>query len=176
MRIDHSAILSLLLLSADCRAFSPSCQRGGFAGVNEKHSVQDRRPQALSLASDFVNDGPFDFLTDFLEVGGIEEGKKITWGVIPQAVDSENIVPEEEALRRRQIAAENLTNIDDDERDRREVAGDVLLNLSTIYATYLAVFVDDGGISGHFLRLTLLPLFALAYGYKESAKVCNNIL
>ena len=165
MRVSNPALLSLLLLSVGCDAFAVTCQR------NTRRTVFDQTSALYMSSKPFVNNGPFDFLVDFLEVGGIEEGKKITWGVIPQDIEEE--ISDDEALLRRRIAAANLTNIDDEERARRAAVGDLLFKVSIVYASYLAIIADDGGIGGHFLRFTLFPLFSLAYGYKKSAEVCK---
>mmetsp|Transcript_21330 Transcript_21330/g.32497 ORF Transcript_21330/g.32497 Transcript_21330/m.32497 type:complete len:201 (+) Transcript_21330:43-645(+) len=120
--------------------------------------------------SEFSNDGPFSFMTKGLKAGGIEEGKKITYGVFAQDV-TEKIVSEEQASRLRATAAENLMNIDDEERARRAQVGNALLLLSVVIASYNSLFVDQGDFVGHVGRfISVLPVFTFGYAYNASAK------
>jgi len=123
-------------------------------------------------SSKFENNGPFNFMSDFLEKGGIQEGKKITWGVIAQDIDAADVgnVSEEEALQRRKVAAEKLVNIDAEERARRDKVGSIVMIFAVVYAAYISIVVDAGDVAGHFMRFSVFPFAALGYGYKQSAK------
>ena len=167
MNLTKSA-LAVLLLYGGTEAFSPV---GRFGAISRKsHGAATSALHSLS----YQNDGLFSFMRPFLEIGGlVEEGKRINLGGLnPLALTTEanTEATSEDAAKLRQQAAENLTNIDDAERARRDQAGDVMIKASVIYVLWASLIADDGDFSGHVLRfLAVLPIF-LAYGLKESAK------
>jgi hypothetical protein len=119
---------------------------------------------------EFVNDGPMAWMEPYLQRMGIEEGKAIAYGPIAVDVDEANRPPPQVAELLRNEAAQNLVNINVQERQRRDVAGTLAWYATVSYATWAAVLADDGGWGGHVLRfVTVIPLF-LAVGYKRSAK------
>lgn len=130
----------------------------------------DGQSTSAATASGFSNEGPFSFMTMGLKAGGIEEGKKITYGVFAQDVTGK-VTSEEQASRLRATAAENLTNIDDEERARRAQVGNTLLLLSAVIGSYNSLFVDQGDFAGHVGRfISVLPAFTFGYAYNASAK------
>lgn len=140
------------------------------AGAFTLNSLARQVSTTSSLQSSYQNDGPFAFMQDMLEIGGLtKEGKSIYYGVLTKDANPKSTSPEE-AAQLRQIAAENLTNIDDAERARRDQAGDIMIAVSALYVIWASLIADDGEFGGHILRMAaLMPIF-LAYGYKESAK------
>lgn len=158
MKFVKTVVAAILLLYKDAEAFTP-----------RKSLVVKQYSPTTALYS-YQNDGPFSFMKDFLEIGGLtKEGKSIYFGVLTKDANTA-ATPPEEALKLRKLATENLTNIDDAERARRDQAGDVFIALSAIYIIWTSLFADDGGFSGHFLRFaSIIPIF-LAYGYKKSAR------
>ena len=159
MNLARDAIAALIFCSTNAQAFAPSKFRAVY------------RSSTSSLTSvSYQNDGPFAFMQDFLEIGGLtKEGKSIYFGAFTKDANP-NATPAEEAAKVRQLASENLTNIDDAERARRDQAGDVMTVLSAMYVLWASLFADDGGFGGHVLRMiAVMPIF-LAYGYKKSAQ------
>lgn len=125
---------------------------------------------ASNAPSKFVNDGPLAWMSTYLDLFGVKEGKSVYLGPFPTEVVDSKRLADSEASARRQQAAQELININDDERQRRDEAGTVMGALSAIYVVWATLIGDDGGLSGHFLRLlSAFPIF-LAVGYKLSAK------
>lgn len=119
---------------------------------------------------EFVNSGPLAWMGTYLDGLGIEEGKAVYFGPIAVDVDESKRVSDSEASARREKAARELTNIGEEERRRRNQAGDVMAVLSAVYVAWATILGDDGGFSGHVLRmLSVFPVF-LAVGYKLSAQ------
>ena len=158
----YALALSMLLHGADAFALTTFSTLKSPA----RHAANNLPLQSSS----YQNDGPFAFMQDMLEIGGLtKEGKSIYFGVLTKDVNPESTSPEE-AARMRQLAAENLTNIDDAERARRDQAGDIMILVSALYVVWASLFADDGEFGGHILRMAaVMPIF-LAYGYKKSAK------
>lgn len=122
-----------------------------------------------ATSSEFVNDGPLSWMTTYLDAMGIQEGRAIYYGPIPGEVDETKRPSESESVALRQQATQELMNINKDERQRRNQAGQVMTVLSIAYIAWAALVADDGGFTGHILRfLSVIPLF-LAVGYKRSA-------
>ena len=89
--------------------------------------------------------------------------KKIWFGVLQKDVDPSDVPSEAERARRRSEAAKALTNIDQDERDRRLAAG-VAMSAATLA---LAI----GLLAGHApapTRFAIAPPLFLSYGYVAS--------
>ena len=93
--------------------------------------------------------------------------KKIYFGVFTQDVDPASVPSAETRDTLRQNARNSLTNIDDAERDRRRVVGQVLLAASAILAAVLYLETDANAIT-RFL-VVFLP-FNLGLGYYKSAE------
>lgn len=167
--------------SAGIAAITPrsAVAHGSFA----RHRVSckstpkfDSEPAILQQEDDdtekaaFVNSGPLAGMTTYLDLLGVKEGKSVFFGPIAIDVDDSKRNSEEEARALRQKAAQDLTNIGMDERDRRDRAGSVMWAVSAVYVVWASLIADDGGLSGHVLRfLSVIPLF-LSVGYKASAK------
>jgi hypothetical protein len=119
----------------------------------------------------FVNNGPGQWLSPFLDVFGMKEGKSLMYA-IPMDVDKEaaNKVSPEESARLQKDATKNLYNIGIAERERRNQASKVTAVISVVYVVWASLIADDGGIGGHVLRfLSILPLF-FTFGFKLSAE------
>lgn len=95
------------------------------------------------------------------------EGLSVKWGLLkeraPPADDSE--AARAERARRRAKAAEQLVNIDDDERARRLLVGNVLVVAAAVAAAVLLSINAPWPT-----RAALLPLVALAYGFRLSGE------
>lgn len=102
-------------------------------------------------------------------LGFFEDGKRLSNGV-PTILDPSQKVPDDVAAERRRLAAERLTNIDEDESDRRTAFGKQVLVVTVLYAAYLNLFVDYGDFFGHVVRLSVFPLLSTGYGFYESGK------
>lgn len=95
-----------------------------------------------------------------------EGSYRIKFGVLQEKVDPSAVPSAEEQRRRRAVAAETLTNIDQDERDRRQLVGSVCAVLSVA----LGVGLPAVGVSLPFrFAFELFPVF-LAMGFLLSAK------
>lgn len=93
------------------------------------------------------------------------EGTQVTWGVFKTSVDQDKIPEAEERAALRERAARDLTNIDDEERARRGVAGSVL--------AVVTVAVGAGLLASHsppLTRLSIAPLLFLSYGFTASSR------
>ena len=164
--------IALLLLVASTNAFniqskSPILGSRDHLKIYQRLKVEEN-PASATEALGFVNDGLFSFVAPFLEIGGIKSGKKITYGFFATEVDRQ--MTWEEKREQERTASQNLVNIGDKERARREKVGNVILILSLMYSLWAALIADDGGLYGHFLRFLVFPTFALGYGYKLSAQ------
>ena len=146
--------------------------------VGEKKASDEGKPVLESSNNglgDFKNDGPFAFMTEALDMIGVKEGKAIIYGPIAIDVDESKRVTDEESFQLRKVAAENLQNINKDERERRANASKIAAVVTAVYASAATLLWDHGGFEGHFLRfLTVIPMF-LAFGYSKSAEtgLCN---
>jgi hypothetical protein len=118
----------------------------------------------------FVNDGPLVWLSAYLTMFGVQEGKSQRFGVFASSVDEAKRTSPTESAMQRQKSAEELINIGDEERQLRDQAGTFMWALSAGYLTWASLFADDGGPIGHLLRLlSVFPIF-LSVGFKLSAK------
>lgn len=166
-------IAELVTTDSMMATIKSSNQQSAKSQPNEGMIEQAERTPLSSTSSNFAlfqNDGPLAWMQDFLDLFGIKEGKGMAYGPIPVDVeDSERVSPEVVA-QRRQKATQDLVNIGPQERQRREVAGNVLACISAVYVVWATLFADHGDFGGHVLRLlAVIPIF-LAVGYKESAK------
>ena len=173
----QSISLVLLYLTANATAFQTRSLVPQLT-----HSQQTRAPSStsslpflrpldvrgtsssLAASKEFVNDGPFFFMQPFLEVLGFKEGSTTFYGPA-KAVNPQDYPSTEEQLRLRQKAAEEIVNINQDERDRRIYAGNIAYKVSFAYAIFAGLFLQDP-----LLRfLIVLPLF-FAVGYTKSGQ------
>eukprot|EP00977_Amphora_coffeiformis_P021289 scaffold9134_cov170-Amphora_coffeaeformis.AAC.13 len=105
----------------------------------------------------------------FLNTMGFVEGSTLK-GAVPMKTDDVKRVGDAEATARRQEAADNLQNIGQEERDRRDQIGNIMIAVSAVYVVWASLIADDGGFTGHALRALLaVPLF-FATGFKLSAR------
>ena len=92
-------------------------------------------------------------------------GRRIAWGVLTEEVDPASVPSDAERQALRDTAAANLVNIDQDERDRRRVAGTALSVATAALAIgLLAVHADA------VTRAATLPPVFLASGFLASAE------
>lgn len=122
---------------------------------------QPLRLTTLRAASDFENPNPF--LKEFIDaVPTLQEGRTMQLVLGREAPTPPS---DAEQQRLRAAAADELRNIDDDERGRRLAAGRVLAAVTTAQCLFL------GATHAAFLpRLSLLPGLFLSLGLYESAK------
>lgn len=73
----------------------------------------------------FVNDGPLAWTTDYLDTFGIQPGKSIYDGPSAFDVDKKQRLSTQDAAKQRNLATQRLTNISEQERDRRRLAGTI---------------------------------------------------
>lgn len=117
----------------------------------------------------FVNDGPLAWMSLYLDLAGVQEGKSIAFGPFPVNIDESKRQPDAIASKLREEAARNLQNIGMDERKRRAMAAKVMGVVTFVYVVWASLVLDDGGYIGHVLRLlSILPLFP-AVGFQLSA-------
>lgn len=117
--------------------------------------------------SDFRNDGPFGWMSLYLYLGGIEDGKK-DFSFVPFGKKQESMSEAESALLKEQ-AAKEFFNISPQERENRATFG-MLFTLATGAYLVWSTLNDQGDMAGHLTRLVgIFPAF-LAFGYRESAK------
>lgn len=113
---------------------------------------------------DFVNDGPFSFISNFM--GAWEDGKTMNL-VVPGEGKK---LSEEEAAKQTKEFTDNLQNIGMDERERRRKAGDVMKIVTAIYVIWASLIGDNGDLAGHFIRfMAVVPLF-FTVGLQKSAE------
>eukprot|EP00594_Rhizosolenia_setigera_P008261 CAMPEP_0178955982 /NCGR_PEP_ID=MMETSP0789-20121207/9941_1 /TAXON_ID=3005 /ORGANISM="Rhizosolenia setigera, Strain CCMP 1694" /LENGTH=180 /DNA_ID=CAMNT_0020637741 /DNA_START=44 /DNA_END=586 /DNA_ORIENTATION=+ len=116
----------------------------------------------------FRNDGKYWFMKTVLQFLKPDTGKRID--IKAGLVDVVEEVTEEEAEKRRNYAADNLINIDEDESTRRIDLGKKVLIAACFYAAFVSIFVDQGDFFGHFVRVSIFPFISLGYGLLESGK------
>lgn len=110
-------------------------------------------------------DNPNPILEKAVEMAPqFQVGRRVKFGLFSEPVDQATTSPAEQAQRRRR-AAETLTNIDDDERDRRRTVG-LTLSVASIFAA--AALVQAKADFG--TRLAIAPLVWFALSYLESAR------
>jgi hypothetical protein len=147
------------------RLVTPSETDAESKGIIELIAKEDSEQQG-----EFDNNGPLAWMQTYLDLLGVKEGKSVFFGPIPVNVDESKRTTHDEATKRRETAARDLTNINMDERQRRDQAGSIMWVVSALYIAWASLIADDGGLSGHLLRfLSVVPTF-LAVGYKLSAK------
>jgi hypothetical protein len=138
-----------------------------IGGTNDQISTL---PTTVVHQDPFVNDGPFAFMSLYLDFVGVQEGKSIAFGPIPVTIDESKRQSEADALNSREKAARELQNLGMDERDRRSQLANVMGVISFVYVVMASSILDDGGYSGHFFRfLSIIPLFP-AVGFKLSSE------
>jgi hypothetical protein len=103
-----------------------------------------------------------------LSLIGFQEGKTTYYGPAID-VDPNDYPSEEEQQKRRDLAKTQMYNIGDEERQRRNEAGELFQKISIAYAIFSSL-TDDGGVGGIVARFAVaIPLF-LSVGYTKSAK------
>lgn len=157
-------------------SISASDGGGGFLGGS--YSFADFKPPfaqtSVQLESGLKNDGPFAWMTPYVDLFGYRPGKSLV-GAIPTDIkaspDYGTLKLTQEEISDRRVAAErDLTNISPEERQRRAEVAQVALKVCGVYAIFSSLILDDGGVGGHFARFAvILPLFAYR-GYDLSAK------
>lgn len=139
-----------------------------------KEDAVNRGIDVVRGSMGFQNDGRYFFMKTGL--GFYEEGMRVVNGIPTTTVtanksEDDNFVELDEAARRRERATESVTNIDDDERQRRIDTGNAALTAAALYACVLSLFVlQNDDILGHVIRLSVFPLYSLGYGFRESGK------
>ena len=123
-----------------------------------------KTPSSLAASNEFVNDGPFFFMQPFLEVLGFKDGTQTYFGPAKN-LDPKDYPSAEEQMKLKQQAAEEMVNINQDERDRRIYAGNIAYKVSLAYAIFAGLFLQDP--LSRFL--VVLPLF-FAVGYTKSGQ------
>mmetsp|Transcript_19670 Transcript_19670/g.36715 ORF Transcript_19670/g.36715 Transcript_19670/m.36715 type:complete len:197 (-) Transcript_19670:49-639(-) len=177
------------LLAPSAVAFSPwtlspssptSYYQGSIASFHQSHHGrhklklhESKDADSKETQGEFVNNGPNAWLSPYLDLFGMSEGKKLVYA-LPLPFDDDNSndskVNDAEAARLREEAAKNLINIGTEERERRAQASKVAGVVTAVYATWAALIADTGGLEGHIFRfLTIFPLF-FTLGYKLSAE------
>mmetsp|Transcript_16370 Transcript_16370/g.24487 ORF Transcript_16370/g.24487 Transcript_16370/m.24487 type:complete len:177 (+) Transcript_16370:294-824(+) len=173
MRINkHAGSIMLLASLAVTDAFTPTpslvhCTRSPGA---HRPQLPLRGVVTLKAANkEFVNDGLFFFMEPFLSILGFQEGRTTNYGPTI-AVKESDIPSEEEQQQRREKARLEMTNIGQDERERRINAGEISKKVAIGYAIFSSLFLDDGTIHGSLSRFAIiLPLF-FAVGFKKSGE------
>mmetsp|Transcript_12604 Transcript_12604/g.19533 ORF Transcript_12604/g.19533 Transcript_12604/m.19533 type:complete len:239 (-) Transcript_12604:39-755(-) len=111
--------------------------------------------------TNMVNDGPFSWMVPYLNIIGFQEGKTLV-NAIPTIPTQAGNISEEEAVELRRKAAEDFTNIGEEERQRRGDSATIAYYVTALYAAYSALVLDDGygDLDGHLYKfLAVLPLF-----------------
>ncbi len=160
MRIQSILLTSFLVLSL---ALSEA-----FVTPRPVTSVSSHRLQLNAVGKEFENDGLFFFMQPFLSVIGFREGRSTFYGPTIEVKASDYPSDEEQAARREEAKA-TMTNINQDERDRRRYGGGIAYKIAIAYALVSSLFLDDGSLSGSLARFGIvLPLF-FGVGYTMSA-------
>jgi len=92
------------------------------------------------------------------------EGRRIAWGLLTEEVEPSSIPSDAERAALREQAAEDLVNIDQNERDRRRIAG-TALSVATAALALALLAAQVGALT----RAAILPPVFLATGYLASA-------
>ena len=144
---------------------SPLLQRASGSRSRHPLLVQESPPPPTETDTD--TDAPLSSTpvgTVMSTAFGAGKGKRIAWGLLKQDVLDSELPSEEEQAARRAKAAAELTNIDGDERDRRQLAG---LGLGAVtLAVAAGMLVGHVDASG---RAALFPFVSLTLGYLASA-------
>lgn len=101
----------------------------------------------------------------FSTLYGSREGKRIVWGVFQTSVGESTVPSAPVQLARREAAAQDLVNIDADERTRRRVAGVVL----GAFTLALGIFLSGSHVDT-FTKLAIGPPLFLSVGFYASAR------
>jgi hypothetical protein len=145
-------------------------------GISDSSKEFETPPILNTGKDDFENDGMFGWMIPYLGMMGMEDGKVLKYGLLAVEPDQENTNSTREEFEiARQEAVRQMTNIGKEERRRRDQVGDVLIPLTTFYAVFSSLFLDDGTLLGRLARFAIvIPLF-FTFGYKVSAKtgLCN---
>jgi glutaredoxin 3 len=144
--------------------FAGGCNDGGLGGVITLQ--QERRLIPLLERAGALAPGAADPVAAlFSTLFGGGSGKRIWFGVLQQQVDPGTVPTDTVRAERRATAAAALTNIDDDERERRRLAGSVLGVLTAAIAVGMVA-----GDASALTRAAIAPPLFLSYGFLMSAR------
>jgi len=153
------------------RRIAPVTNSDVLVAFSTKELVSTESSQGINQETEtFQNNGVFSFMQSYLSLGGIKEGKAITWGIIAADVDESAKSSAEDRVALREEAAANMHNIGMAERERRDLIGTVFGGVTLMYAIWSALLVDGGDLMGHFTRFMIMFPLALSLGLKDSAK------
>lgn len=158
--------------SADFSA--PTCSHAQFV-LNMAETLSEEETTTLTTnkpSTEFKNEGPFAWMLPYMDVIGFKEGRTL-YGAIPMQQQNASMnggFSEQEAAERRRVAEENLQNIGDEERARRDQIGNIMALVSAVYVSWASLIADDGGWNGHVLRFLLVIPLVFAVGFKKSAQ------
>lgn len=147
-------------------AETPTSAKEEEMSTNEVGTSQKQKQTTApsKQKEDFVNDGPFSFISNFM--GAWEDGKTMNL-VVPGEGKK---LSEEEAAKQTKEFTNNLQNIGIDERERRRKAGDIMKIVTAVYVIWASLIGDNGDLTGHFVRfMSVVPLF-FAVGLQKSAE------
>ncbi len=135
---------------------------------------------AESKEAPFVNDGLFAWMQPYLDLFGFVEGNTVYYGP-GVAADPSKAPSTEDQERLRADAIESMTNIGADERERRREGGEIASRAAIAYALVSSIFLDDGSLEGHFVRLGLALVrtsysVCICYSCTTQAVVCGMLL
>lgn len=117
------------------------------------------------------NKGPFAWMVPYLGFFGFIEGNTLIGAVPVKANSVATNLSNEEIAEVKKKAVEEMTNIGMDERERRNKLGSKFLAAGFVYAIFSSLFWDDGMLSGHLVKLGVLPFFALGRSLKLSSEL-----
>lgn len=170
-RVGRPTSTNALLNGASTLQLSSSDFSQAETGETNKEKSNTSWAKEESSNEPFENSGPLAWMQQYLDLAGIKPGENIAYGPFTTGPvkDSERI-SSDEASRRREEAAGNLQNIDNDERDRRLQISKLMTVATVAYAGWAALLGDQGDFRGHILRfLTFVPLM-FTVGYRLSAE------
>lgn len=130
----------------------------------------DTLAEALKGGPPLRIDSTGDVSFDFAPAGGTSGiGSRVKWGLFKEEIAQDAIdnTPEAQSARAalREAAARNLTNIDDQERERRRLVG-----LATVAGALVLALLMLWSKVDWSVRLAIFPIVALGNGYLLSAQ------
>jgi hypothetical protein len=142
-----------------------STKRGVVLKLAKEEGIMD----TANVPTDFVNEGPLAWMSTFLDLFGMKEGKSLFFA-LPLDVDEDKRASPQDAKQLKAAAAVDLVNISSEERARRGKAGSYMWALSSVYVLWASLVADNGDLLGHVLRLlAAFPVF-FALGFQLSAE------
>lgn len=154
---------------ATATATTTTTQQGQSSSTQVDNDFNNSQPKG----GEFVNDSIFSWLSMYLDIFGVREGKIIKYGPIPYDVTEDDLssttVDERNDIL--QQAAINLQNIGPRERQRRANASKIATYVSLGYAIFSSLpLFDEGSIQGQLIRFLIVVPLIFAWGYKLSAE------